>query len=124
MSSGDRPGPLEIADRYLAAVMIAHEYVSDLHRELVGCDAADEHSRDLLRESAALTLEQMPEVIRRLRSLEREWAEQELLDPQAAERTIERLEASLTEIMPAITGLRARQDEIAAELLDLVGRAR
>lgn len=28
------------------------------------------------------------------------------------------------EIMPAITGLRARQDEIAAELLDLVGQAR
>lgn len=124
MSSGDRPGPLEVADRYLAAATIAHEYVSDLHRELVACDAADEHSRALLRESAALTLERMPELIRRLRPLEREWAEQELLDPLAAAQTIERLESDLTEIMPTITGLRARQDEIAAELLDLVGRAR
>jgi hypothetical protein len=124
MTSDDRPGPLEIADRYLAAAMIAHEYVSDLHRELVERDAADEHSRGLLRESAALTLQRMPELIRRLRPLERQWAEQELLDPPAAEHTIERLETDLTEIMPTITGLRARQDEIAAELLDLVGRAR
>jgi uncharacterized coiled-coil protein SlyX len=65
----------------------------------------------------------MPELIRRLRPLERRWAEQELLDPPAPERTIERLETDLTEIMPTITGFRARQDEIAAELLDLVSRA-
>jgi hypothetical protein len=70
-----------------------------------------------------LSVEASPLQIRRLRPLEREWAEQELLDPPAAEHTIERLEADLTEIMPTITGLRARQDEIAAELLDLVGRA-
>ncbi len=124
MSFGDRPEPLEVADRYLAAAMIAHEYVSDLHRELAACNAADERSRDLLRESAALTLERMPELILRLRPLEREWAEQELLDPPAAAHTIERMETGLVEIMPTITGLRARQDEIAAELLDLVGRAR
>jgi hypothetical protein len=123
MSSFDRPGPLEIADRYLAAAMIAHEYVSDLHRELVELDAADENTRNRLRESAAVALERMPELIRRLRPLEREWAEQELLAPTAAEDTIERLESSLVELMPTIIGLRARQDEIAAELLDLIGRA-
>ncbi|HVR04741.1 MAG TPA: hypothetical protein VMS02_01780 [Solirubrobacteraceae bacterium] len=123
MSSDDRPGPLKIADRHLAAAMIAHEYVSDPHRELVERDAADEHSRGLLRESAALTLERMPKLIRRLRPLERKWAEQKLLDPPAAEHTVERLETDLTEIMPTITELRARQDEIATELLDLVGRA-
>jgi hypothetical protein len=37
-----------------------------------------------------------------------QWAEQELLDPPAAKRTVERLEVELAELVPAIMALRAR----------------
>ncbi len=120
----DRPGALERLDGYFGAARIAHEYISDLHRELVELDAADEHTRELLHESVAVTLERMPTLTRRLRTLEREWAEHELLDPLTAERTIRRLEDDLAEVMPAIAELRARQNQIAAKLLDRVSRAR
>jgi len=120
----DRPGPLGQLDGYFAAARIAHEYVADLHRELVELDAAGEHTRKLLRESAAVVFERMPALASRLRGLEREWAEQELLDPPAAERTVERLEVELGELAPALVARRARQNQIAAELLDLVSRAR
>lgn len=66
----------------------------------------------------------MPVLTSRLRGLEREWAEQELLDPPAAERTIERLEVEFAKLVPALTALRARRNQIAAEMLDLVNRAR
>jgi hypothetical protein len=120
----DRPGPLGQPDGYFAATRIAHEYVADLHRELVELDAAGDHTRELLRESGAVVFERMPGLTGLLRGLEREWAEQELLDPPAAEQTIERLEVELAMLVPALTALRARQNEIAGELLDLVGRAR
>lgn len=120
----DRPGPLGQLDGYFAAARIAHEYVADMHRELVELDAAGDHSRELLRESAAVVFERMPGLTSQLRGLERKWSEQELLDPPAAQRTIERLEVELTKLAPALTALRTRQNEIAAELLDLVGRAR
>jgi hypothetical protein len=124
MSSGERPGPLGILDGYFAAARIAHEYVFDLHRGLVELDAADHRTRELLDESAAVALERMPELTRRLRGLEREWAEQELLDPPAAERTIERLDGEVAELVPALAALRARQNQIVAELLDRISRAR
>ncbi|HYB22917.1 MAG TPA: hypothetical protein VED41_03910 [Solirubrobacteraceae bacterium] len=120
----DRPGPLGQLDGYFAAARIAHEYVADLHRELVELDAADDHTRELLRESAALVFERMRELTNRLRGLESEWAEQELLDPPAAERTIECMEVEFAKQVPALTALRARQNQIAAELLDLASQAR
>jgi hypothetical protein len=119
----DRPQPLRRLDGYFAAARIAHEYISDLHRELVELDAADEHTRELLHESVSVTLERMPTLTRRLRALERQWAEQELLDPSTAERTIRQLEDDLAAVMPAIAELRARQNQIAAELLDRASRA-
>lgn len=66
----------------------------------------------------------MPALTHRLRYLEREWTEQELLDPPAAERTLERLGGELAKLVPALTALRARQNQIAAELLDLLSRVR
>jgi hypothetical protein len=124
MSPEERPGPLGILDGYFAAARIAHEYVFDLHRELVELDIADENTRELLHESASVALERMPELTRPLRGLEREWAEQELLDPPAAERTIERLDGEVAELVPALAALRARQNQIVAELLDRTSRAR
>lgn len=120
----DRPVPLRLLDGYFAAARIAHEYVFDLHRELVEVDAADDHTRELLHESAAVALERMPALTGRLRCLEREWAEQELLDPPAAERTVERLEDDVAELAPVLATLRARQNQIIAELRDRISRAR
>ncbi|MBA3807077.1 MAG: hypothetical protein H0X28_01585 [Solirubrobacterales bacterium] len=119
-----RPEPLEILDRFFAAARIAHEYAFDLHRELTELRAADAHTRELLRESAAVALERMPQMTRRLRGLERQWAEQELLDPLAAERTIELLNSHVATLVPALAALRARQDQIVAELLDRIRSTR
>lgn len=123
MSPEERPGPLGILDGYFAAARIAHEYVFDLHRELVELDAADHHTRELLHESAAVALERMPELALRLRCLEREWPKQELLDSRAAECTIDRLDGEVAELAPALAALRARQNQIVAELLDRIRRA-
>lgn len=120
----DRPEPLALLDSYFAAARIAHEYASDLQRELVELDLADDHTRELVHESAAVALEQMPALTKRLGGLEREWAEQDLLDVSGAERTIERLEREVADLSPALVALRARQNQIVAELLDLTSRAR
>lgn len=119
-----RPEPLALVDSYFAAARIAHEYVFDLHRELVELDAADGHTRELLHESATVALARMPELTSRLRGPEREWSEQELLDPPAAERTLERLNRDVAAFLPALVALRARQNQIVAELLDRISRAR
>ena len=81
------------------------------------------HTRKLLAGSAAVVLKDMPSLARELRGLGREWAEQELLDPAQAERTAQSLGARWTEVAPELAALRARQDEIVAELAELVGRA-
>jgi hypothetical protein len=122
--SPDRPEPLEIVDRYFLAARIAHEYAGDTYRQLVELDAADDQTRKLLGESAAVVLERMPQLTREWRSLEREWAEQELLDPPKAERTTQALVIRFAEFGPALRALRVRQDEIVAELVNLLGRAR
>ncbi|MGD0452420.1 MAG: hypothetical protein ABSB69_02375 [Solirubrobacteraceae bacterium] len=119
-----RPAPLELLDRQLAAATIAHEAAADLHRELTELGADDDHTRALLKESAFLALERIPALARPLHPPALEWAEQELLDPPAAERTARRLEGDLTELLPAFAELHARQSQIVVELLDLVGRAR
>jgi hypothetical protein len=120
----DRPALLKQLDGYFAAARIAHEYAFDLHRELVELDAADNYTRELLRKSGAVALERMPALTDSLRDLERTWAEQELLDPPAAERTIERLEGNLAELAPELAALRAQQNQIVAELLDRISRTR
>jgi hypothetical protein len=123
MSAEGRPRSLAIVDSYFAAARIAHEYAFDLHRELAELDAADGHTRELLHESAVVALERMPELTRRLRNTGREWAEQELLDPSAAERTIKRLDEELADLAPSLAALRARQNQIVAELRNRITRS-
>jgi hypothetical protein len=120
----DRPEALRLVDSYFAAARIAHEYVFDLHRELGELDAANDHTRELLNESATIALERMPGVASGLGGREREWSEQELLDPPAAERTAGRLNSDVEALLPALLALRARQNQIVAELLDRISRAR
>lgn len=66
----------------------------------------------------------MPALTHRLRGLERDWAEQDLLDPPAAARTIELMNGQVAALVPALAALRARQNQIVAELLDRVRSAR
>jgi hypothetical protein len=120
----DRPEPLAQLDLHFLAARIAHEYADDLHHELAELHADDAHTRKLLSDSASLILREMPRLTRELRSLEREWEEQELLDPAQAERTAQSLRARWADVAPKLAALRARQDATVAELAELRGRAR
>jgi hypothetical protein len=120
----DRPEPLELVDRYVGAAEFAHQYAFRVHRRLVELDVDPDHSRRLLAESAAIALAEMPALVRDWRTLEREWSEQELLDPSKLDRTTRTLTARFAELRPALLALRARQDEIVAEPVDLLNDAR
>ena len=119
-----RPGSLGQLDRFFAAATIAHEYISDLHRELVALHEDTERTHELLGESAAVVLERMPELTRELRRLGRDWAEQALLEPPQAERALALIEAGLAAVAPELTAIRLRQDDIVAELREGVDHAR
>lgn len=120
----DRPEPLELVERYLLSARIGHQYAFSVHRQLVELDADGDHTRKLLAESAAITLQEIPRLTRDWRALEREWSEQELLDPPKAEHTAETLAGRFTELGPALRALLARQDELVAELVRLLKAAR
>jgi hypothetical protein len=117
------PDPIQRLDRYFMAARIAHEYIADKHRELAELQADDARSRALLRDSAAVVFEEMPLVTRQLREEGRDWDEQQLLEPEAAERTLASLTARLAELEPALRALRARQDEIAVSIRERVQAA-
>jgi hypothetical protein len=57
----ERPGPLRQLDRYFAAATIAHEYIADLHQELVMLEQDTDQTRRLLHESAEVVLSRMPD---------------------------------------------------------------
>ncbi len=120
----ERPAPLKLLDHHFAASEILHAYAFDLSRELLELGSDYDRARGLVQESAAVTLERMPELAGPLRSLELEWAEQELLDPPAAERTLDRIADRLAGLAPEFAALRMRQDQVVAELLALIRDAR
>lgn len=124
VAMADRPEELELVDRYLGAARIAHESAFRVHRQLVGLDVDPDGSRRLLAESAAIALQQMPALVRDWRLLERQWSEQELLDPPKADATAQALKVRFAELSPALEALRARQDKVVAELVDLLDSAR
>ena len=116
----DRPEPFTQLDRYFAAARIAHEYVGDIFQELVRLDRADAHAPELLAESAAIALRDIHELTRDARVLERQWHEQELLDPRTAARTLHAFDAELLRVLPQLADLRARQDEVARAMRRLL----
>jgi len=120
----ERPDPFLALDRYFAAATIAHEYLADLHLELAALGTDSPHTRALLGESAAVVTERMPALTRELRQLGDEWETQSLLDPPRAKRTLELATIRLIEAEPELSALRARQDEIVAEMHGLLERAR
>jgi hypothetical protein len=120
----ERPDPFAALDRHFAAATIAHEYLADLHLELAALGTDSHHTRALLGESAAVVTERMPALTRELRQLGEEWETQNLLDPPRAKRTLQVAETRLIEAEPELSELRARQDEIVAEMRGLIERAR
>ena len=120
----ERPDPFAALDRYFAAATIAHEYLADLHRELGALGGDSAHTRALLAESAAVVTDRMPALARELRQLREEWETQNLLHPPRAKRTLQRAETRLIEAEPDLSVLRARQDEIVADMRGLLERAR
>jgi hypothetical protein len=99
-------------------------YTFDRYRHLVELGVDPELARRLLAQSAAIALQEIPALLRDWHVLEREWFEVELLDPGKLDRTTQALKARFAELDPALRALRARQDEIVAELVDLLNRAR
>ena len=120
----EHPDPFAVLDGYFAAATIAHEYLAGLHRQLGALGADNAHTRALLGESAAVVTKRMPGLARELRQLREEWETHNLLDPLRATRTLERAETRLIEAEPDLRVLRARQDEIVAEMRGLLERAR
>ncbi len=119
----DPPEQLELVERYLATAKIAHEYAFATYRLLVELDVEPEHIRKLLAESGAITLQQIPELTRDWRVLERGWFETELLDPANLDGRTQALDARFVELGPALDALLGRQEEIIAELLRLLDSA-
>jgi len=124
VAMADRPESLQLVERYRLATTYGHQYAFGVQRELVELDAGGDHTLKLLAESASITLQEMPALTDDLRSLGREWSEQELLDPPTAERTARALDLRFTELRPKLEALLRRQDEIVAELVRLLGEAR
>jgi len=118
----ERPACLKLVDNYVAGAMIAHEYAFGLHRKLMETGADNDYTRTLLGESTAVALE-MPVVAHRLDCLEREWSEQEPLDPPAARRTLKRLENAVADLTTELVALSDRHKQVVADLLALVRRA-
>ena len=112
-----RPEPLARIDRYFAAARIAHEAIWDLHHELVTSERVDKRTRELLREAARIATVDLSDVSAEVRRLDALWSEQELLDPSAAAETLRTLGAEVDRVEPQRARVRARQDEIARELL-------
>lgn len=120
----DRPEPLTRLDLLFEAARIVHEATFDLHGELAALGAADDSSRDLLRESAHIALTDLVVLTAPARELAARSDEQALLARGDAERALLAVRAELERIAPALKRLRGRQDEIARNLRSRVIEAR
>lgn len=107
----ERPEPLRTLDGLMAAATIAHERIADLHAR-----AAGRRSLRLLQESADIVFRQMTALTSEVRLAERDWAEQELLDPPRAADTLRRIEAQMAGIRVEFERLLSRQVAIARGL--------
>lgn len=114
------PTPSRRVDEALAASFIAHEAIFDMHRELVAGGQHRDTARELLAESAQITLEQLPRVTARARELNDRWGEKSVLDPRAAGETLTELEAEVERIEIELAAGLERLREIASRLRELL----
>lgn len=112
----DDPEPLVRLDRYFEVARVAHEAIWDFHRRLTARDLATDRTRELLAEAAQVANIDLPRVAGDIQRMTLRWIDEQVLDPEAASETLRSIQAELERIEPAITRLRRRQDEIAAEL--------
>lgn len=120
----EKPGPVARLDHQFASVMIAHEVIADLHDQLALHSASDDASRRLFRDAGQIAAIALPAAFAEAVRIKDLWAEQDLLDPDAATSTLELLAAELDRAEPGFREMRARQDEIAQELRRRVDDAR
>lgn len=119
----DRPEAIRRLDLQFRIVMLVHERVAHLHRELgvLGGQTAD--ALRLLHESATIALIETPALLRELREIATRWDEQELLDPPSAAETLSALESGLAEVDAELQALHRRQAHIAGQMHTLLEQA-
>lgn len=115
------PDPLRRVEALMDIIAEAHAAIFTAHRQMVTAGHDDEHARDLLRESANLTMRKAPRVARVARSAAQDHAIAQILDPETPAT-----DAGLSEAIAAaertLTELLRRQQEIADELVARVRR--
>ena len=100
----DRQPALEQLEQYLGAARIAHEFVGELHRQLVELGVHDPRALGLLSESADVVPRQIPQLTSLLRELERDWEDRARLDPSAAHEMSAGIEDEFERIGPGLAG--------------------
>ena len=113
-------GPVARLDQYLATVTLAHEAIWELRGSLVAAGRDDDRVHGLFTEAAGLAIRESSRLLGEARRLRALWAEQELLDPEAAADTVSRLGDELARVEPSLRTLRARQNEIARALREVL----
>lgn len=116
----ERPPPIKRLDSLLSAAMIAHEAIFEMRRELIATDRATPEQARLLEESARIVTVELPSWSAGARRLSAQWAEQRLLDPERAAKTLEEFETELQRIEPSVRSLLNRQREIAGQLRSML----
>ena len=120
----DRPEALARLDLLFSTSRNAHEATFDIHGELVALGADDDQTRELVRESALIALDDLAVLTAQARRVAARWSEQSLLAREEANRTLQAVHAELVRIEPEIRRLRARQQEIARDLRSRLTQAR
>jgi hypothetical protein len=116
----ERPAAIKRLDALFSAAMIAHEAIFEMRRELIANDRGDAEQTGLLEESAHIVTGRLPGLTARVRQLSGKWAEQRLLDPDAAEETLGEFKEELEHVEPEVQLLLNRQREIAARLRSML----
>lgn len=112
----ERPPATKQLDALLSSAMIAHEAIFEMRRELIAGDRGNPEQARLLEESARIVTVDLPGLTASARQLSVRWAEQSLLNPEAAKETAGELEAELGRIEAEVKSRFDRQREIAARL--------
>jgi len=117
-------GPLDRLDLAFSTARIAHEAIFDRHGELAVLGADDDHTRELLGESARIALDDLVGLTAEARRLAARWDEQSLLEYAEAAETLRALRAELERIEPDLSRLRLRQQQISSDLRLRLTKAR
>jgi hypothetical protein len=108
--------PLDRLDLAFSTARIAHEAIFDRHGELAALGADDDHTRELLGESARIALDDLVGLTTGARRLAARWDERSLLEHAEAAETLRALRAELERIEPDLSRLRLRQQQISSDL--------